>query len=55
MLWPVAQTFCVDTAGVQAMAARWGALAGDLDETVTPNKDGQVVTAWPNNHHGWRH
>jgi hypothetical protein len=25
------------------------------DATVVLNKDGQVVTAWPNNHHGWRH
>jgi hypothetical protein len=26
----------VDTAGVQAMAARWGASLGDLDATVAP-------------------
>jgi len=26
----------VDTAGVQAMAARWGASAGDLAETAAP-------------------
>jgi hypothetical protein len=32
----VQQTLRVDTAGVQAMAARWGALAGDLDDTVAP-------------------
>jgi hypothetical protein len=25
------------------------------DATVVLNKDGQVITAWPNNHHGWRH
>jgi hypothetical protein len=36
MLWPVAQTFQVDTVGVQAMAVRWGASAGDLAETVAP-------------------
>lgn len=35
-LWPVQQTLRVDTAGVQAMAARWGASVGDLDETVAP-------------------
>jgi hypothetical protein len=35
-LWPVAQTLRVDTAGVQAMAARWGASAGDLDQTAAP-------------------
>ena len=26
----------VDTAGVQAMAVRWGASVGDLNETVAP-------------------
>ena len=25
------------------------------DATVVLNKDGEVITAWPNNHHGWRH
>jgi hypothetical protein len=25
------------------------------DATVVLNKDGQVVTAWPNNRQGWRH
>jgi hypothetical protein len=25
------------------------------DASVVLNKDGQVVTAWPNNHRGWRH
>jgi hypothetical protein len=25
------------------------------DATVVLNQDGQVVTAWPNNHRGWRH
>jgi len=36
MLWPVVQTFRVANAGVQAMAARWGASAGELAETVAP-------------------
>jgi hypothetical protein len=35
-LRPVQQMLRVDTAGVQAMAARWGASVGDLDETVAP-------------------
>ena len=35
-LRPVQQTLRVDTAGVQAMAARWGASVGDLNETVAP-------------------
>jgi hypothetical protein len=30
------QTLRVDTAGVQAMAARWGASVGDLNETIAP-------------------
>jgi hypothetical protein len=30
------QMLRVDTAGVQAMAARWGASARDLDETAAP-------------------
>ncbi|HZC10746.1 MAG TPA: hypothetical protein VE485_12070, partial [Mycobacterium sp.] len=30
------QTLRVDTAGVQTMAARWGASVGDLDDTVAP-------------------
>jgi hypothetical protein len=118
----VQQELRVDTAGVHAMAARWGASVGDLNETAAPtglgfscqtsvasvngrqsvddhdghgvndealqdavrhplsppsyqineqgkgsylyqgkdatvvlNKDGEVITAWPNNHHGWRH
>jgi hypothetical protein len=32
----VQQTLRVDTAGVQAMAFRWGASVGILDETVAP-------------------
>jgi hypothetical protein len=32
----VEQTLRVDTAGVQAMAARWGASVGDLNETAAP-------------------
>jgi hypothetical protein len=32
----VEQLLRVDTAGVQAMATRWGASVGDLDETVAP-------------------
>jgi hypothetical protein len=36
MLWPVQQMLRVDTAGVQAMAVRWGASAGDLGETTAP-------------------
>jgi hypothetical protein len=32
----VEQTLRVDTAGVQAMAARWGASVGDLNETPAP-------------------
>ena len=36
MLPPVGQTLCVDTAGVQAMAARWGASVSDLGQTVAP-------------------
>jgi hypothetical protein len=32
----VQQTLRVDTAGVQAMAVRWGASVGILDETVAP-------------------
>jgi hypothetical protein len=35
-LRPVGQELRVDTAGVQAMATRWGASVGDLDETVAP-------------------
>ncbi|MDT5051298.1 MAG: hypothetical protein QOD88_3697 [Mycobacterium sp.] len=35
-LRPVGQTLRVDTAGVEAMAARWGASVSDLDETVAP-------------------
>ncbi len=30
------QELRVDTAGVQAMATRWGASVGDLNETVAP-------------------
>jgi hypothetical protein len=30
------QMLRADTGGVQAMAVRWGASAGDLDATVTP-------------------
>ena len=33
---PVEQTLRVDTAGVEAMAARWGTSIGDLDERVAP-------------------
>jgi hypothetical protein len=36
----VAQTLRVDTAGVQAMAARWGASAGGLDQTAAPTRLG---------------
>jgi hypothetical protein len=32
----VQQTLRVDTAGVQAMAARWDASVGDLDATIAP-------------------
>jgi hypothetical protein len=32
----VGQQLRVDTAGVHAMATRWGAAVGQLDETVTP-------------------
>jgi hypothetical protein len=35
-LWPVEQELRVDTAGVHAMAARWGASVDDLNETVAP-------------------
>jgi len=35
-LRPVQQMLCVDTVGVQAMATRWGASAGDLNETAVP-------------------
>jgi hypothetical protein len=35
-LWPVGQELRVDTAGVHAMATRWGASVGDLNETVAP-------------------
>ena len=35
-LRPVKQTLRVDTAGVQAMATRWGASVGDLSEAVAP-------------------
>ena len=35
-LRPVEQTLRVDTAGVQAMATRWSASVGNLNETVTP-------------------
>jgi hypothetical protein len=48
MLWPVVQTFRVDTAGVQTMAARWGASVGDLDDLVPPagpGLSGQVSAA----------
>jgi hypothetical protein len=31
------QQLRVDTVGVQAMASRWGASAGELSETVVPN------------------
>jgi hypothetical protein len=34
--WPVEQALRVDTAGVEAMATRWGASVGDLDEAVAP-------------------
>jgi hypothetical protein len=30
------QPLRVDTAGLQAMASRWGASAGELDETMAP-------------------
>jgi hypothetical protein len=36
----VAQTLQVDTAGVQAMAARWGASVGDLNQTAAPTELG---------------
>ncbi|WP_227371034.1 hypothetical protein [Mycobacterium fragae] len=45
----------VDTAGVQAMAARWGASAGELDATVAPPELGlscQVSAAAVNAAHG---
>jgi hypothetical protein len=32
----VQQELRVDTAGVQAMATRWGVSVGELDETVAP-------------------
>jgi hypothetical protein len=32
----VQQTLRVDTAAVQAMAARWGAWVGDLNEPIAP-------------------
>jgi hypothetical protein len=35
-LRPVGQELHVDTAGVHAMATRWGASVGDLNETVAP-------------------
>jgi hypothetical protein len=35
-LRPVGQELHVDTAGVHAMAARWGASVGDLNETAAP-------------------
>ncbi|MGA9611589.1 MAG: hypothetical protein WBS15_08655, partial [Mycobacterium sp.] len=35
-LRPVEQTLRVDTAGVQAMATRWSASVGDLNEAVAP-------------------
>jgi hypothetical protein len=35
-LRPVGQELRVDTAGVQAMATRWGASVGDLNETAAP-------------------
>lgn len=35
-LGPVEQELRVDTAGVHAMATRWGASVGDLNETVAP-------------------
>ena len=35
-LRPVEQELRVDTAGVHAMATRWGASVGDLNETVAP-------------------
>ena len=35
-LRPVGQELHVDTAGVHAMATRWGASAGDLHETAAP-------------------
>jgi hypothetical protein len=39
-LRPVEQTLHVDTAGVQAMATRWGASLGLLNETVAPTGPG---------------
>lgn len=36
----MAQTLRVDTAGVQAMAARWGASVSDLGQTVAPAGSG---------------
>jgi hypothetical protein len=35
-LRPVGQELQVDTAGVHAMATRWGASVGDLNETAAP-------------------
>ena len=35
-LRPVGQELRVDTVGVHAMATRWGASVGDLNETVAP-------------------
>lgn len=40
MLRPVEQTLRVDAAGVQAMAARWGASASDLGQAVAPAGSG---------------
>jgi hypothetical protein len=34
------QQLRVDTVGVQAMASSWGASAGELNETVPPNRLG---------------
>jgi hypothetical protein len=34
------QQLRVDTAGLQAMATRWGASAGELEETVAPPRLG---------------
>jgi hypothetical protein len=34
--WPVQPTLRVDTAGVQAMASRWGTAVGELTDTGAP-------------------
>src|SRR5581483_4543866 len=54
-LWPVQQMLRVDTAGVQAMATRWGASADDLGATVAPTGLGlscQASAAAVNAAHG---